>query len=129
MKQVTSKVVPSVCLSEPSCGFCRQENLAELCAVWSGVISIAVYVPMLGGKLVPEAKGPASTSVAEVVSRLAAFHKLMDTQGADSLRYDMPHYDMLCCVAWNLMDTQGAVVLWHDMLCCAMPWTNKVLMP
>lgn len=87
-----------MCSPRFSCGRCRQDNLAELCAVWSGVISIAVYVPLLGGKLVSEAKGPASASVAEVVSRLAAFHNLMDTQGPDALtRFIMPCCAMICC--------------------------------
>lgn len=63
----------------------RQSNLAELCGVWSGVIAVAVYIPLLGGQLVPEAGLQRGTTVPDVIAHLAAFHKLMDTQGETSL--------------------------------------------
>lgn len=66
----------------------KQNNLVELCAVWSGVISVAVYVPLLHGKLV--SGGTTAASVADTISRLAEFHKLMDTQGPCKL--DMTLY-------------------------------------
>ncbi len=88
----------------------RQSNLAELCGVWSGVIAAAVYIPLLGGQLVPEAGLQPGNTVPDVIARLAAFHKLMDTQGAASL-----------------LSSRASLTAasWHSQRCCEM-CTRKI---
>jgi hypothetical protein len=49
--------------------------------VWGGVISAAVYVPLLQGVLVPEDGTPAGWGVPDVIRQLSAFHRRMETEG------------------------------------------------
>lgn len=62
--------------------FCRRAAaLQELCYQWGGVISAAVYVPLLDGVLVPEEGAPKDWTVPGVIRHLSTFHRQMETEG------------------------------------------------
>lgn len=64
-----------------SCGH-RAAALTELCYQWGGVVSAAAYVPLLNGTLVPEEGAPLDWGVPDVIRHLSAFHRKMETEGA-----------------------------------------------
>jgi len=62
--------------------FCRRAAaLQEMCYQWGGVISAAVYVPLLDGVLVPEDGAPKDWTVPGVIRHLSTFHRQMETEG------------------------------------------------
>lgn len=60
------------------------------CDVWNGVISAAVYIALLNGKVVTvelnSNQDPRLTDIAEVEAKFRQFHELAEAKGAPASR-------------------------------------------